>query len=153
MRIACAFDHAGFPLKPVVLETLTDAGHEPIDLGTWSTDPVDYPDTARAAADAVLDGRAERAVVVCGSGAGVAVAACKVPGIRAACTHDTYSAHQCVEHDDVNVLRLGARVIGPALAREVIEAFLGASFSGEDRHVRRLGKINAIEKEFSSAPG
>ena len=119
MRIACAFDHAGFPLKPVVLETLAAAGHEPIDLGTWSTDPVDYPDTAREAADAVLDGRAERAVVVCGSGAGVAVAACKVPGIRAATAHDTYTAHQAVEHDDVNVLCLGARVIGPALAAGV----------------------------------
>ena len=148
MRIACSFDHAGFPLKELVLETVRDSGHEPVDLGTDSTDPVDYPDTARAGADAVRSGRAERAVVVCGSGAGVAVAACKVPGIRAACTHDTYTAHQCVEHDDVNVLCLGARVIGPALAREVIVAFLGATFSGEERHVRRLAKIAAIENEF-----
>ncbi len=152
MRIACAFDHAGFPIKQIVLEVVREEGHEAVDLGTNSTDPVDYPDTARSAADAVREGRAERAVVVCGSGAGVAVAACKVPGIRAACTHDTYSAHQCVEHDDVNVLCLGARVIGPALAREVIAAFLGASFTGEERHVRRLGKVNAIEAEFS-APG
>jgi ribose 5-phosphate isomerase B len=152
MRIACAFDHAGFPIKQIVLEVVREEGHEAMDLGTNSTDPVDYPDTARSAADAVREGRAERAVVVCGSGAGVAVAACKVPGIRAACTHDTYSAHQCVEHDDVNVLCLGARVIGPALAREVIAAFLGASFTGEERHVRRLGKVNAIEAEFS-APG
>jgi ribose 5-phosphate isomerase B len=152
MKIACAFDHAGFPLKQIVLEVVREEGHEAVDLGTNSTDPVDYPDTARSAADAVREGRAERAVVVCGSGAGVAVAACKVPGIRAACTHDTYSAHQCVEHDDVNVLCLGARVIGPALAREVIAAFLGAAFTGEERHVRRLGKINAIEAEFS-APG
>jgi ribose 5-phosphate isomerase B len=150
MRVACAFDHAGFPLKQIVLEVVREEGHEAVDLGTNSTDPVDYPDTARSAADAVREGRAERAVVVCGSGAGVAVAACKVPGIRAACTHDTYSAHQCVEHDDVNVLCLGARVIGPALAREVIAAFLGASFTGEERHVRRLGKINAIEAEFSA---
>jgi ribose 5-phosphate isomerase B len=149
MKVACAFDHAGFPLKELVLEVVGELGHEAVDLGTYSTDPVDYPDTARAGAEAVRSGRAERAVVVCGSGAGVAVAACKVPGIRAACTHDTYSAHQCVEHDDVNVLCLGARVIGPALAREVIEAFLSASFSGEERHVRRLGKIEAIEKEFS----
>ena len=148
MRVACSFDHAGFPLKELVLETVRDSGHEPVDLGTDSTDPVDYPDTARAGADAVRSGRAERAVVVCGSGAGVAVAACKVPGIRAACTHDTYTAHQCVEHDDVNVLCLGARVIGPALAREVIVAFLGATFSGEERHVRRLAKIAAIENEF-----
>ena len=149
MRIACAFDHAGFPLKQMVIETVTAEGHEAVDLGTWSTDPVDYPDTARSAADAVLDGRAERAVVVCGSGAGVAVAACKVPGIRAATAHDTYTAHQAVEHDDVNVLCLGARVIGPALAAEIIAAFAVAAFSGEERHMRRLGKINAIEREFT----
>ena len=148
MRIACAFDHAGFPLKPMVLETVSALGHEPIDLGTDSTDPVDYPDTARAGADAVRNGDADRAVVVCGSGAGVAVAACKFPGIRAACAHDTYTGHQSVEHDNVNVLCLGARVIGPALAAEVIRAYLGAEFSGEERHVRRLGKIDAIEREF-----
>jgi ribose 5-phosphate isomerase B len=152
MKIACAFDHAGFPLKELVIEVVGALGHEPIDLGTYSTDPVDYPDTARAAADAVRSGRAERAVLVCGSGAGVAVAACKVPGIRAACTHDTYSAHQCVEHDNANILCLGARVIGPALAREVIEAFLRAEFTGEERHVRRLGKIDAIEREFTGVP-
>ena len=150
MKIACAFDHAGFPLKEVVMETLRAAGHEPVDLGTWSTDPVDYPDTARSACVAVLGGQAERAVVVCGSGAGVAVAACKFPGIRAATAHDTYTGHQAVEHDDVNVLCLGARVVGPALAGEIITAFLGARFTGEERHVRRLGKINAIEKEFAT---
>jgi ribose 5-phosphate isomerase B len=149
MRIACAFDHAGFPLKPMVLETVGALGHETIDLGTDSTDPVDYPDTARAAAEAVRSGEADRAVVVCGSGAGVAVAGCKFPGIRAACAHDTYTAHQSVEHDDVNVLCLGARVIGPALAADVIRAYLGAEFSGEERHVRRLGKIQAIEREFT----
>lgn len=149
MRVACAFDHAGFPLKAQVLEEVRALGHEPVDLGTYSTDPVDYPDTARAGAEAVRSGGAERAVVVCGSGAGVAVAACKVPGIRAACAHDTYTAHQCVEHDDVNVLCLGARVIGPALAADLIRAFLGASFTGEERHVRRLAKIQAIEAEFT----
>jgi ribose 5-phosphate isomerase B len=148
VRIACAFDHAGFPLKPVVLETISAAGHEPIDLGTWSTDPVDYPDTARAACEAVIAGDAERAVVVCGSGAGVAVAACKFPGIRAATAHDTYTGHQAVEHDDVNVLCLGARVVGPAYAAEIIAAYAVATFSGEERHVRRLGKIDAIEREF-----
>jgi ribose 5-phosphate isomerase B len=148
MRIACAFDHAGFPLKTLVLELVGELGHDAIDLGTNSTEPVDYPDIARAAAEAVVRGEAERAVVVCGSGAGVAVAACKVPGIRAACAHDTYTAHQCVEHDDVNVLCLGARVIGPALAADVIRAFLGARFTGEERHVRRLGKIREIEREF-----
>jgi ribose 5-phosphate isomerase B len=151
MRIACAFDHAGFPLKPVVLATVEAAGHEPVDLGTWSTDPVDYPDTARMAGDAVRAGTVERAVVVCGSGAGVAVAACKIPGIRAATAHDTYTAHQAVEHDDVNVLCLGARVVGPAYAAEIIAAFAAASFSGEERHVRRLGKIVAIEREFTRA--
>ena len=150
MKIACAFDHAGFPLKPIVLETVRSAGHEPIDLGTNSTEPVDYPDVARKAADAVLDGTADRAVVVCGSGAGVSVAACKVPGIRAATAHDTYTAHQAVEHDDVNVLCLGARVVGPALAAEIIAAFLAVQFSGEERHVRRLAKINAIEREFAA---
>jgi ribose 5-phosphate isomerase B len=149
MRIACAFDHAGFPLKALVLDTVIAAGHEPIDLGTNSTEPVDYPDTAQAGAEAIRNGSAERAVIVCGSGAGVAVAACKVPGIRAACAHDTYTGHQCVEHDDVNVLCLGARVIGPALAAEIIRAFLSAQFSGEERHVRRLGKIAAIEQEFA----
>lgn len=149
MKIACAFDHAGFPLKTLVLETVKELGHEPIDLGTNSTDPVDYPDTARAGADKVRNGEADRAVIVCGSGAGVAVAACKFPGIRATCAHDTYTAHQCVEHDNVNVLCLGARVIGPALAGDVIRAYLGAEFTGEERHVRRLGKIDAIEREFS----
>ena len=113
MRIACAFDHAGFPLKQMVLETLQAAGHETIDLGTDSTAPVDYPDKARDAATAVLEGEAERAVIVCGSGAGVSVAACKFPGIRATTAHDTYTAHQAVEHDNINVLCLGARVIGP----------------------------------------
>ena len=147
MRIACAFDHAGFPLKPLVLETVRSLGHEPIDLGTNSTDPVDYPDTARDGADAVLDGRADRAVVVCGSGAGVAVAACKFPGIRATCAHDTYTAHQSVEHDNVNVLCLGARVIGPELARELVRTFAAASFSGEERHRRRLGQIVALERD------
>ena len=148
MKIACAFDHAGFPLKPMVLEAVAAAGDEPIDLGTWSTDPVDYPDTARTASDAVRTGEADRAILVCGSGAGVAVAACKFPHIRAAVAHDTYTAHQSVEHDDCNVLCLGARVIGPALAGDIIRAYLGANFTGEDRHKRRLAKIDGIEREF-----
>lgn len=149
MKIACAFDHAGFPLKPLVLETLQALGHETIDLGTDSLAPVDYPDVARDASEAVRDGRAERAVVVCGSGAGVAVAASKIPGIRAFVAHDTYTAHQAVEHDDGNVLCLGGRVIGPALAAEVLAAFATARFSGEERHVRRLAKIAQIEREFA----
>ena len=149
MRIACAFDHAGFPLKPIIMETLEAAGHEVVDLGTDSTDPVDYPDKARDAAEAVREGRAERAVIVCGSGAGIAVAACKFPGIRACTAHDTYTGHQAVEHDDVNVLCLGARVIGPSYAAEIIAAYARAEFSGEQRHMRRLQKIEAIEREFT----
>ena len=148
MKIACAFDHAGFPLKGMVIDTVIGEGHEAIDLGTWSTDPVDYPDTARAAAEAVRVGDADRAVLVCGSGAGVAVAACKFPGIRAAVAHDTYTAHQCVEHDQVNVVCLGGRVIGPSLAGDIIRAYLQADFSGEERHERRLAKIDGIEREF-----
>ena len=148
MKVACAFDHAGFPLKGMVIDTVIGEGHEAIDLGTWSADPVDYPDTARAAAEAVRAGDADRAVLVCGSGAGVAVAACKFPGIRAAVAHDTYTAHQCVEHDKVNVVCLGGRVIGPNLAGDIIRAYLRADFTGEERHKRRLAKIDGIEREF-----
>jgi ribose 5-phosphate isomerase B len=147
VRVACAFDHAGFPLKPVVVETVAGEGHEVVDLGTWSTDPVDYPDTARLAAEAVRGG-ADRAVLVCGSGAGVAVAASKFPGVRAVVAHDTYTAHQSVEHDCCNILCLGGRVIGPALAADIIRVFLAAEFTGEDRHKRRLAKIDGIEREF-----
>jgi ribose 5-phosphate isomerase B len=147
VKIACAFDHAGFPLKAVVIETVAGEGHEVVDLGTWSTDPVDYPDTARLAAEAVR-GDADRAVLVCGSGAGVAVAASKFPGIRAVVAHDTYTAHQSVEHDSCNILCLGGRVIGPALAADIVRVFLSAEFTGEDRHKRRLAKIDGIEREF-----
>jgi ribose 5-phosphate isomerase B len=146
MRVACAFDHAGFALKQLVLEVVRSEGHEPVDLGTHSTDPVDYPDTARAAGDAIRGGDADRAIVVCGSGAGVAVAACKIPGIRATVAHDTYTAHQAVEHDDVNVLCLGGRVVGPAYAEEIMRMFLRAEFSGEERHRRRLDKVIALER-------
>jgi ribose 5-phosphate isomerase B len=148
VKIACAFDHAGFPLKGMVMDTVAEAGHEPVDLGTWSTDPVDYPDTARTAAEAVRGGEADRAILVCGSGAGVAVAACKFPHIRAAVAHDTYTAHQAVEHDQCNVLCLGARVVGPALAADIMLAYLRAEFTGEERHKRRLAKIDGIEREF-----
>ena len=149
MKIACAFDHAGFPLKQFVLETVSSLGHEPVDLGTNSTEPVDYPDVARRAAEMILSGEAERAVIVCGSGAGVAVAACKFPRVRAFVGHDTYTGHQAVEHDDANVLCMGGRVIGPLIAAEVLTAFLGATYSGEERHVRRLAKIAEIEREFA----
>jgi ribose 5-phosphate isomerase B len=147
MRIACGFDHAGFPLKAMVLETLRAAGHEVLDLGTDSTEPVDYPDVAVSVGEAVRGGRADRGVLVCGSGAGVAVAATKMVGIRAATVQDTYTAHQCVEHDDVNVLCMGARVVGPALAAEILRAFAGASFTGEERHRRRLEKVKEIERK------
>lgn len=149
MRIAVAADHAGFPLKAEIIETIRRDGHEPIDLGTHSTDPVDYPDVARAAGVAIQEGRVDRAVLVCGSGVGAAVAATKMRGIRAAVCHDSYSAHQGVEHDDMNVLALGARIIGPELAKELVTAFLHASFTGEDRHVRRLAKVMQIEAEAS----
>ncbi len=149
MKIACAFDHAGFPLKPLVLQTLEQLGYEAIDLGTDTAEPVDYPDKAREAGEAIRRGDAERAIIVCGSGAGVAVAASKIPGIRAVVAHDTYTAHQAVEHDDCNVLCLGGRIIGPALAAEVIAMFAAAKFTGEERHVRRLGKIEQIERDYS----
>jgi ribose 5-phosphate isomerase B len=148
MRIACAFDHAGVPLREITFQTLRDAGHEPVDLGT--DDPVtpdDYPDRALAVARAVVEGEAEKGILICGSGAGVAVAACKVDGIRCAMAHDTYTAHQCVEHDNVNVLALGARVIGEAIAADLVTAFAGAEFSGEERHVRRLAKVDKIERD------
>jgi ribose 5-phosphate isomerase B len=148
MRVAIGADHAGFELKRDLAGYVAQQGHEVTDLGTHSTAPVDYPDTAEAVATAVRNGQADRGIVVCGSGAGVAVAASKFPGIRAAVCHDTYTARQAVEHDDVNVLCLGARVIGPALARALVEAFLAASFSGEERHMRRLAKIDAIENRF-----
>ena len=142
MRIAVAFDHAGVPFGELVGEAIREAGHEPVDLGTWD----DYPDAAYFAGRAIHDGTAERAVLVCGSGAGVAVAACKLPGIRAAVGHDTYTAAQCVGHDDCNVLCVGARVIGPVYARACIAAFAGATFSGEQRHVRRRHKIDELER-------
>ena len=150
MRVACAFDHAGFPFKPLILAVVADEGHEILDLGTDSLEPVDYPDTAMDVAAALTSGVADRGLLVCGSGAGVAIAACKVPGVRAATAHDTYTAHQAVEHDDINALCLGARVVGPSYAEEIVRAFLRASFSGEERHVRRLAKVLAIEERYSA---
>jgi len=146
MIVAVACDHAGFPLKATVCHAVRAAGHEPLDLGTHSTDPVDYPDFAAAAGHAVRDGRAARGIVLCGSAVGAAVAANKLRGIRAGICHDIYSAHQGVEHDDMNVLALGARIIGPAVAEELVRAFLGARFTNEERHARRLAKVIAIER-------
>jgi RpiB/LacA/LacB family sugar-phosphate isomerase len=147
MRIAIASDHAGFKLKQDLVKYLGELGHTVVDLGTNSEDPVDYPDYAAAVGNAVRGGTAERGVLICGSGVGASVAANKLKGIRAGLCHDTYSAHQGVEHDDMNVLVLGARVIGPALGRELVTAFLNATFSGEERHVRRLNKVKALEKQ------
>ena len=146
MRIAIGADHAGFELKNVLAAYLRHCGHEVIDAGTTSADPVDYPDFAEAVSKVLLDGAAERGVLVCGSGVGASVSANKIPGIRAGLCHDTYSARQGVEHDDMNMLVLGARVIGVELARELVNNFLAAKFNGEERHRRRIEKIKALEK-------
>jgi ribose 5-phosphate isomerase B len=147
MKVAVAFDHRGVHLRDGVLETLRAGGHEVVDLGT-DTDAVriDYPDKAREVGEAILKGRAERGVLVCGSGVGAAVAASKIRGIRAAICHDTYSAHQGVEHDDMNVLCLGSGIVGPSLAAELVDAFLGARFDGGERYVERLKKVEQMER-------
>ncbi len=147
MIVAIAFDHAGVPLRERLLQVVRGLGHELLDLGTDRPEPaVDYPEKALAVGRAVASGQAERGVLVCGSGAGVAVAACKVRGVRAATVHDTYTAHQSVEHDNLNVICLGGRVVGPELAAEIVEAFLRARFSGAERHVRRLAEVAEIER-------
>ena len=150
MRVALASDHAGFLLKQHLLSTVNALGHEAIDLGTSSEAPVDYPDFAEKLGIALRQGTADRGVLLCGSGVGASVAANKMPGIRAAVCHDGYSAHQGVEHDDMNVLVLGARVIGFEMARELVRAFVRAVFSGEERHRRRLEKVKALEMRYSS---
>jgi RpiB/LacA/LacB family sugar-phosphate isomerase len=150
MRIALAADHAGFELKEKMAAHLKGAGFEVMDLGTGDEEPVDYPDFALAIGKALREGRAERGILICGSGVGACVAVNKIKGIRAGLCHDTYSAHQGVEHDNINVLCLGARVIGEELAKELITAFLSAKFTGEERHRRRLAKIEEIEKRSAS---
>lgn len=147
MRLVLGSDHAGYELKQDLVKFLQSQGHEVVDVGTCSTAAVDYPDFAQAVSAAVLDGRAERGVLICGSGVGACVAANKIPGIRAGTCHDTYSAHQGVEHDDMNILVLGSRIIGTALAQELVGAYCHAVFSNEERHVRRLAKIHALEVE------
>ncbi|MGD0500901.1 MAG: RpiB/LacA/LacB family sugar-phosphate isomerase [Bryobacteraceae bacterium] len=147
MTFAVASDHAGFPIKDRIIQELRSLGHEVADLGTNSCAPVDFPDFARAAALAIQQGRAERAVLLCGSGAGSCVAANKFKGVRAATCHDSYSARQCVEHDEVNVLCLGARVIGDALAVDLVRIYAQARFDGEERHRRRMEKIAAFEAD------
>ncbi len=148
MRIAVGADHAGFPLKGQLIAELQRLGHEVVDVGTHSTDPVDYPDVAEAVGKAVIGGEAHRGLLVCGSGVGAAVAANKIPGIRASVCHDTFSAHQGVEDDDMNVLCLGARVVGPQLAAEIVRTWQQVSFSHAERHVRRLSKVLALEKRY-----
>lgn len=150
MRIALAADHAGFELKSWLLKALENAGHTLLDKGTYSTAPVDYPDCAQAVGEALRQGEVDRAILICGSGVGASIAVNKMPGVRGGLCHDTYSAHQGVEHDDMNVLVLGARVIGVALAEDLVRAFLSARFTGEERHVRRLSKVQALEARFSS---
>ncbi|MGD2103478.1 MAG: ribose 5-phosphate isomerase B [Acidimicrobiia bacterium] len=145
MRIAVGSDHAGYDLKEHLSSWLAESGHAVYDLGTHSADPVDYPDYAAAVAQAVLDGRADRGVIVCGSGAGASIAANKFKGIRASVAHDVYTAHQMVEHDDVNIICIGSRVVGQALAEDLVKTFIEAKFTREDRHVRRLDKVREFE--------
>jgi len=147
MIIAIAADHGGFLLKEVLIRCVSSLGHTIQDLGTNSEEAVDYPDYARAVGRSLGAGKADRGILICGSGVGASVAANKIPGIRAGLCHDTFSAHQGVEDDDMNVLCLGARVVGPELAKEIVRTFLAARFSGAERHVRRLGKVNELEKE------
>lgn len=149
MQVVVGSDHAGFELKKVLSDHLQHNGHLVLDVGTYNTDPVDYPDYAEAVAQSVLRGEAERGILICGSGVGAAVAANKVPGIRAGLCHDGYSAHQGVEHDDTNVLVLGARVIGTELAKDISLIFLNARFTAEERHQRRLKKVLDIEKKYA----
>lgn len=148
MKIVLGADHAGFDLKENLIGFVRDSGHEVLDVGTNSLAPVDYPDYSEAVGLAVRDGRADRGILICGSGVGASVAANKIPGIRAGLCHDTYSAHQGVEHDAMNVLVMGGRVIGEELARELVHAYLGAHFTGEERHRRRLEKIQAMEVRY-----
>jgi ribose 5-phosphate isomerase B len=153
MRVVIAADHAGFELKERLRPSIAALGHAVEDLGAHDEQPSDYPDFALAVGLALRDGRAERGLLVCGSGVGVVAAANKIPGVRAGLCHDHYSAHQGVEHDDMNVLALGARVVGFDLARELVAAFLGARFDGAERHARRVSKIVALERRFSGAAG
>ena len=150
MRIAVAADHAGLERKNDVAAALREDGHEVLDLGTFGTKPVDYPDVAELLGRTVVEGGAERGVLICGSGVGASVAANKIPGVRAGLCHDSYSAHQGVEHDDMNVLVLGGRVIGNELAKELARIFIAARFSGEERHVRRLAKVRALEARVAA---
>ena len=151
MRIVVGSDH-GYALKQEVVAGLRRDGHDVLDVGTDSIEPVDYPDFAEVVGGAVIDGRAERGVLICGSGVGAYVAANKLPGIRAAICHDSYSAHQGVEHDDMNILVLGGRIVGSALADDLVRVFVAARSTAEERHARRLAKVTAIEQRYTKAP-
>jgi ribose 5-phosphate isomerase B len=148
MKLVIGSDHAGFQLKVSIGDLLRSLGHEVLDVGAFNENPSDYPDFAEAVGRAVVDQKAERGILICGSGVGASVAANKIPGVRAGMCHDTYSAHQGVEHDDINILVLGSRVVGVMLAEDLVKAFLGAKFTHEERHVRRLGKVKAIEAKY-----
>jgi ribose 5-phosphate isomerase B len=151
MKIVIGSDHAGFEMKNAMGDLLRSLGHSVLDVGAFNENPSDYPDFAEAVGKAVLEGKGERGLLVCGSGVGVSVAANKIPGIRAGLCHDTYSAHQGVEHDDMNVLVLGSRIVGEKLAEDLVKSFLGAQFTSEERHLRRLNKVKAIEAKYSVA--
>lgn len=149
MKLVIGSDHAGFAMKNAMGDLLRSLGHSVLDVGAFNENPSDYPDFAEAVGRAVLEGKGERGLLVCGSGVGVSVAANKIPGIRAGLCHDTYSAHQGVEHDDMNVLVLGSRIIGEKLAEDLVKSFLGAKFTAEERHLRRLNKVKAIEAKYT----
>ncbi|HJX84918.1 MAG TPA: ribose 5-phosphate isomerase B [Candidatus Angelobacter sp.] len=152
MKITIGSDHAGFELKHFLITSLIQDGHQINDVGTHNTQPVDYPDYAEAVSLSVLRGESERGILICGSGVGASVAANKLPGIRAGICHDGYSAHQGVEHDDINLLVLGSRVIGPELAKDLCTIFLNARFTAEERHQRRLAKVADIERRYTNEP-
>lgn len=151
MKMVIGSDHAGFAMKNAMGDLLRSLGHSVLDVGAFNENPSDYPDFAEAVGRALLEGKGERGLLVCGSGVGVSVAANKIPGIRAGMCHDTYSAHQGVEHDDMNVLVLGSRIIGEKLAEDLVKTFLGAKFTAEERHLRRLNKVKTIEAKYSIA--
>jgi ribose 5-phosphate isomerase B len=148
MNVAVSCDHAGYPYKAVIMQQIADLGHTVLEMGATSTDPVDYPDITEPAARAIQSGQADRAVIVCGSGVGVTIAANKYKGVRACVCHDTYSAHQGVEHDNQNVLCLGTRIVGIEVARELVSAFLSAEFSSQERHHRRFEKVDMLERRM-----
>ncbi|MCK5094909.1 MAG: ribose 5-phosphate isomerase B [Spirochaetes bacterium] len=148
MRIVIGSDHAGFELKGTIVSYIQDLGHQIIDVGTNNAEPVDYPEYAEAVGKAILEERADRGIMICGSGVGASIAVNKLPGIRAGLCHDTYSAHQGVEHDNINVLIMGARIIGIETARELVRAYLGAEFTKEERHLRRLDKVSKLEEKY-----